>query len=129
MYIANKNSSVRFLELKQELVNFAFCEFTYLDDAIQELKLMPQEIEIQIPRCYRRDRKTDIEWKNKFLDDTLTKVGLYEDETPGFNLFRSGNAENVICNLYDNSILPLRHPDDRRRGYTSDPKTRESSTM
>lgn len=85
--------------MKQELVNFAFCEFTYLDDAIHELKLVPQNIEIQIPPCYRRERKTDIEWKNKFLDDTLTKVGLYEEEAPGISLSKNWNAANVIRNL------------------------------
>lgn len=73
----------RFLELKHELVNLVLSEYTYLDDGMEELKLLPQDVEIQIPECYKRERQTNIEWKQKFIDDTLSKMGVREEEVLG----------------------------------------------
>lgn len=74
---------LRYLELKHELVNLNLSEYTYFDEAIEELGLIPQEIELQIPECYKRERRSDMEWKNKFINDMLTKWGMQEEETPG----------------------------------------------
>lgn len=65
------------------MVNLVLSEFTHLDDGIEELGLLPHDTELQIPECYRRERKTDIEWKYKFVEETLTKIGLVEEKPPG----------------------------------------------
>ncbi len=71
------------MELKHELVNLVLSEFTYLDDAVEEMGLIPHDIELQIPGCYKRERKTNMEWKDKFINDTLSKMGFREEEVPG----------------------------------------------
>lgn len=65
------------------MVNLVLSEFTYLDDAIDDLGILPHDTELQIPECYRRERKSDIEWKHKFVEDTLKKIGIVEEEPPG----------------------------------------------
>lgn len=73
----------RYLELKQELVNLTFSEFTYVDEAMAEIGLVPQDIELKIPECYRYERRVDIEWKNKFIEETLDKMGVRQRDILG----------------------------------------------
>lgn len=76
----------RCLEVKHELVSLVFSEYTYLTEAIQQIGITPYEVEIQIPNCYKRERRTDIEWKRKFINDTLRKIGMFDEVKPGNNI-------------------------------------------
>ena len=69
--------------MKQELVNLTLSEFTYVDEAMSEVGLVPQDIELKIPECYKYERRADIEWKNKFIDETLDKMGVRQEEILG----------------------------------------------
>lgn len=40
----------RVCELRFDLVNLDFCEFTYNDDILEKLKLTPLDVEVRIPR-------------------------------------------------------------------------------
>lgn len=70
----------RYLELKNDMVNLNFNEFTYLDTATAQLRLLPQDIELTIPSHYRNERCKTIEWQNNFIDEVLKKTGFYEEE-------------------------------------------------
>lgn len=69
----------RYLELKNDMVNLNFNEFTYLDSATAQLGLLPQDVELTIPLHYRNERCETIEWQNNFIDDVLKKTGFYEE--------------------------------------------------
>lgn len=73
----------RYLELKNDFVILVLSEFTHLDDGIEELALLPHDIELQIPPCYKRERKNDIDWKCNFINDTLIKIGIIDEEPAG----------------------------------------------
>jgi hypothetical protein len=70
----------RYLELKNDMVNLNFNEFTYLDSAIAQLRLLPQDVELTIPLHYRNERSKTIEWQSNFIDHVLKKTGFYEEE-------------------------------------------------
>lgn len=70
----------RYLELKNDMVNLNFNEFTFLDSATAQLGLLPQDIELKIPLHYRNERLQTIEWQHNFIDEVLKKTGFYEEE-------------------------------------------------
>lgn len=70
----------RYLELKNDMVNLNLNEFTFLDTATAQMRLLPQDIELTIPSHYRNERCKTIEWQNNFIDEVLKKTGFYEAE-------------------------------------------------
>ncbi|KAJ9582282.1 hypothetical protein L9F63_003411, partial [Diploptera punctata] len=70
----------RVLELKHELVNLDLSEFSYYDDVLSKLKLLPVEVEINVPTYYRREREEELRKRKKTMDDILRKLGFYEEE-------------------------------------------------
>ncbi|XP_034250065.1 dynein regulatory complex protein 11 [Thrips palmi] len=70
----------RMLELKHELVNLDLSEFSYYDDVLISMNILPQEAEITIPQYYRREREQEIRQRRKTIDDVLKRLGFYEDE-------------------------------------------------
>lgn len=70
----------RMLELKHELVNLDLSEFSYYDDVLIGMNILPQEAEITIPQYYRREREQEIRQRRKTIDDILKRLGFYEDE-------------------------------------------------
>ncbi|XP_050436618.1 dynein regulatory complex protein 11 [Adelges cooleyi] len=69
----------RYLELKNDMVNLNYNEFTYLDAAVAQRRLLPRDVELTIPTHYRNERADAILWQDKFIDDTLKKTGFYEE--------------------------------------------------
>lgn len=72
----------RVLELKFDLVGIDMTEFSYNDEVLSELNLMPDDVELRIPRYFTRERADDIEYKKKFIDSLLIKMGWLDDEAP-----------------------------------------------
>ncbi|KAE8744483.1 hypothetical protein FOCC_FOCC008871 [Frankliniella occidentalis] len=70
----------RMLELKHELVNLDLSEFSYYDDVLIDMRILPQEAEITIPQYYRREREEEIRQRRKTIDTILKRLGFYEDE-------------------------------------------------
>jgi hypothetical protein len=70
----------RVLELKHELVNLDLSEFSYYDDVLVKLNLLPMEVEINVPNYYRRERKGEIKKWRTAMDNILKKLGFYEEE-------------------------------------------------
>lgn len=71
----------RVIELKQDLVNIDMMEFSYNDAVMMELRLTPNDIELHIPRYFIRENVEDIEYKKKFIDTLLIKLGWLDEET------------------------------------------------
>lgn len=69
----------RILELKHELVEIDLSEYSYVDDILIKLGITPQEVEVQLPRYFRRERLNEIEDRRKFIEDTLRNVGALDD--------------------------------------------------
>lgn len=70
----------RVIELKHDLVAIDMNEFSYNDDVIRDLKLVPHDLELKIPRYFLRENHTDIAYKRKFIDDILLKLGWLDEE-------------------------------------------------
>ncbi|KAK6634163.1 hypothetical protein RUM44_004771 [Polyplax serrata] len=70
----------RVLEMKNELVNLDMSEFSYFDNILLELKLLPQEVEIGVPKYYRRERENELRKRRETMDDILKKLGYLEEK-------------------------------------------------
>lgn len=69
----------RILELKHELVDIDLSEHSYYDDVLIECGVTPQEVEIRVPRYYRRERIAEIEERRRFMENTLRNLGALRD--------------------------------------------------
>jgi hypothetical protein len=58
----------RVLELKQALVNLECSDYQFFDDILADLKLLPEDIEISIPNCFRRDNLSAVRERDKILE-------------------------------------------------------------
>lgn len=68
----------RILELKHELVEIDISEYNYFDDILIKLNVTPQEIEIQIPRYFKRERLQEIKEKRNYIENTLKNMGILD---------------------------------------------------
>ena len=73
----------RIIELKHELVNLDFIEFSYIDDVLSEMKVTPDKVEIPIPAYFKRDRSEELVYWDNIMKETLAKMGVKKemDET------------------------------------------------
>eukprot|EP01002_Notosolenus_urceolatus_P015745 NODE_86_length_2863_cov_102.576048_g67_i0.p1 GENE.NODE_86_length_2863_cov_102.576048_g67_i0~~NODE_86_length_2863_cov_102.576048_g67_i0.p1 ORF type:complete len:938 (+),score=336.68 NODE_86_length_2863_cov_102.576048_g67_i0:158-2815(+) len=73
----------RLLELKAQLVKHCG-EYVNYDDALVDLKLTPDMLEIPIPRFFIEDRKKELEERNRLLGALIKQYGqsLLPEETP-----------------------------------------------
>lgn len=70
----------RIIELKHDLVSIDMNEFSYNDDVIRDLKLLPNDLELRIPRYFLRENSVDIAYKKRFIDEILLKLGWLDEE-------------------------------------------------
>lgn len=68
----------RILELKMDLVEADLNEYTHCGDVFDQLNVTPMQAELQIPACFRNERKTDIEYKTNVINSVLSKLGYLE---------------------------------------------------
>ncbi|XP_029081525.1 dynein regulatory complex protein 11 [Monodon monoceros] len=66
----------RILELKNEMVELELTEFHYFDDILQDLKLVPQQLDIPIPKYFLKERLEVIKGREKILAQLLADSGL-----------------------------------------------------
>ncbi|XP_033194147.1 dynein regulatory complex protein 11 [Bombus vancouverensis nearcticus] len=79
----------RILELKHELVEIDLSEYSYFDDILIKLSVTPQEVEIQIPRYFRRECLQEIEGKRKYIESILKGIGVLDEVVPPKNMTES----------------------------------------
>ncbi len=58
----------RVLELKNALVDLESSDYQFFDDILSDLKLVPEDIEVPIPTCFRRDNLAAIRERDKILE-------------------------------------------------------------
>nr|XP_033333762.1 dynein regulatory complex protein 11 isoform X2 [Megalopta genalis] len=69
----------RVLELKHDLVEIDLSEYTYFDDILINLDITPQEIEIRLPRYFRRERSKEIMERRNFIESTLKSIDALDE--------------------------------------------------
>ncbi|XP_070688696.1 dynein regulatory complex protein 11 [Pempheris klunzingeri] len=72
----------RVLELKNEMVEKEFSEYHYMDDVLHDLKLIPADLEIPIPRYFISDRSKELQERKTMLTDILKMVEVTESPEP-----------------------------------------------
>ncbi|NWS56029.1 DRC11 protein, partial [Chunga burmeisteri] len=70
----------RILEMKKEMVELENSEFHYFDDILIELQLLPEDIEIPIPRYFIKENLAVLQQRKKTLDQILLNAGLQTQE-------------------------------------------------
>ncbi|XP_056629458.1 dynein regulatory complex protein 11-like [Triplophysa dalaica] len=72
----------RILELKNEMVEYDFSEYHYMDDIIQDLKLIPEDLEIPVPRYFIRERKKELEEREEMFATLLNQMESIDKPEP-----------------------------------------------
>ncbi|CAI5639460.1 unnamed protein product [Oreochromis niloticus] len=72
----------RVLELKNEMVEKEFSEYHYMDDVLHDLKLIPADLEIPIPRYFHSERSKEVQQRKAMLTDILKMVEVTETPEP-----------------------------------------------
>ncbi|NXX91088.1 DRC11 protein, partial [Centropus bengalensis] len=70
----------RILEVKKEMVELEHTEFHYMINILEDLKLIPQNIEVPIPRYFIKDRLEILQQREKTLDEILINAGLITEK-------------------------------------------------
>ena len=68
----------RILELKIDLVEADLMEWTHCGDTLKELNVTPAQVELRVPNCFRDERRADIEYKKKIMENVLAKLGFLD---------------------------------------------------
>ncbi|NXR05056.1 DRC11 protein, partial [Sagittarius serpentarius] len=66
----------RILEIKKEMVELENSEFHYIDNILEDLKLLPEDIEVPIPRYFIKEKLEALQQREKILDQILLDAGL-----------------------------------------------------
>ncbi|XP_072731337.1 dynein regulatory complex protein 11 [Ciconia boyciana] len=66
----------RILEMKKEMVELENSEFHYIDNILEDLKLLPEDIEVPIPRYFIKEKLEVLQQREKILDQILLNAGL-----------------------------------------------------
>ncbi|XP_054556153.1 dynein regulatory complex protein 11 [Talpa occidentalis] len=66
----------RILELKNEMVELELTEFHYFDDILQDLKLVPQQLDIPIPRYFMKEKADETRRREEILSEIIASSGL-----------------------------------------------------
>ncbi|XP_017764087.1 PREDICTED: IQ and AAA domain-containing protein 1 [Eufriesea mexicana] len=69
----------RILELKHELVEIDLSEYNYFDNILIKFNITPQEVEIQVPRYFRRECLQEIEERRKYIAEILKNIGALDE--------------------------------------------------
>ncbi|KAK2532182.1 hypothetical protein Q9966_008446 [Columba livia] len=70
----------RILEVKREMVKLENSEFHYIDDILEDLKLLPEDTEVPIPRYFIKEKLEVLQQREKTLDQILLDAGLQIEE-------------------------------------------------
>lgn len=70
----------RAIELKHDLVSIDMMEFNYADSVLASLQLTPIDVELRIPRYFRRERAQQIADRERFIDSLLIRFGWLEEK-------------------------------------------------
>ena len=80
----------RILELKHEMVNLDFLEFSFIEDVLSEVKLTPDQIEVPVPKYFKRDRAEEIAYWENQLKEAHAKMGIFQGDGKIQTMSREG---------------------------------------
>ncbi|NXG50851.1 DRC11 protein, partial [Psilopogon haemacephalus] len=66
----------RILEIKKEMVELENSEFHYIDNILVDLELLPEVLEVPIPRYFIKERLEVLQQREKILDQILISAKL-----------------------------------------------------
>ncbi|NWW14405.1 DRC11 protein, partial [Oreocharis arfaki] len=70
----------RILEIKKEMVALEKSECQHMEDILMDLKRVPEDIDIPIPKYFIKENLRMLQDREKFLDEILLNAGLLEQE-------------------------------------------------
>ncbi|NWV62649.1 DRC11 protein, partial [Malurus elegans] len=70
----------RLLEIKKEMVSLEKSECHNMEDVLRDLKRVPEDIEIPIPKYFLKENLRTLQEREKYLDEILLNAGLLEQE-------------------------------------------------
>ncbi|NXB36804.1 DRC11 protein, partial [Eulacestoma nigropectus] len=70
----------RILEIKKEMVALEKSECHHMEDILMDLKRVPEDIDIPIPKYFIKENLRILQDRAKFLDEILLNAGLLEQE-------------------------------------------------
>ncbi|NXE40661.1 DRC11 protein, partial [Ptilorrhoa leucosticta] len=70
----------RILEIKKEMVALEKSECHHMDDILMDLKRVPQDIDIPIPKYFIKENLRILQDREKYLEEILLNAGLLEQE-------------------------------------------------
>ncbi|NXA99196.1 DRC11 protein, partial [Cnemophilus loriae] len=70
----------RILEIKKEMVALESSECHHMDGILMDLKRVPEDIEIPIPKYFIKENLRILQEREKYLDEILLNAGLLEQE-------------------------------------------------
>ncbi|GJQ84215.1 hypothetical protein Trydic_g2885 [Trypoxylus dichotomus] len=68
----------RILELKTDLVEADLNEWSHVGDVIGDINATPLQCEIQVPTCFLNERRKELTYKKRLIDNVLDKLGFLE---------------------------------------------------
>ncbi|XP_051480096.1 dynein regulatory complex protein 11 isoform X2 [Apus apus] len=71
----------RILEIKKEMVELENSEFQVMDDTLVDLQLLPEDLEVPIPRYFIKENLEVLQERERILDEVLLNESL-ETEQP-----------------------------------------------
>ncbi|XP_038642218.1 dynein regulatory complex protein 11 isoform X1 [Scyliorhinus canicula] len=86
----------RILELKNEMVKLEFSEFHYCDDVLQDLKLIPEDLEIPIPRYFVKDKLKVLKARENILARILSQNWVQVEQVTSVKLLSLEEAIQII---------------------------------
>ncbi|NXI99295.1 DRC11 protein, partial [Psophia crepitans] len=66
----------RILEMKKEMVELENSEFHCIGNILEDLKLLPEDIEVPVPRYFVKENLEVLQQREKILDQILLNTGL-----------------------------------------------------
>ncbi|NWX24434.1 DRC11 protein, partial [Aegotheles bennettii] len=66
----------RILEIKKEMVELDNLEFHYMDNILVDLQLLPEDLEVPIPRYFVKENLEVLQQRERILDEILLNTGL-----------------------------------------------------
>ncbi|NWI82948.1 DRC11 protein, partial [Dryoscopus gambensis] len=70
----------RILEIKKEMVALEKSECHHMDDILMDLKRVPEDIDIPIPKYFVKENLRMLQEREKYLEEILLDAGLLEQE-------------------------------------------------
>ena len=99
----------RILELKHELVEIDLSEHNYYDDTLLKYQVTPQEVEIQVPRYFRREREKEIQERRKYIEGTLRNLGALDEVVVSKSMTLFEAIRLIQVSIFINEILEYKY--------------------